>query len=240
MNGFETNRKRETDMKSLVILLLSVGVTLSTVVSAGCQTPNYQRNGTVLGGLTGAGLGAAIGNKSQNALAGGLIGGAVGAITGNAIGQGIDQDRQQAQQQAYASGSAQQAVKGAVAPQDVVAMCRAGLSEEVIVTHVRSNGVTQTLQVNDLIYLRNQGVPDSVLQAMQTAPTSQARYQSAYTAAIPAPPAPPPVIVEHVYGPRYYAPPPYYWHGYHHPHYHHHHGHAHRGSNVHWGISIGR
>lgn len=224
-------------MKSLNLVVLSLGVTLSTAVTGGCQTPNYQRNGTVIGGLSGAGLGAAIGNKSGHALPGALIGTAVGAITGNAIGESIDQDRAQAQQQAYAAGVGTQAARGAVTPQDVIAMTRAGLSEDVIATHIRSNGVTQTLQVNDLIYLRNQGVPDSVLQAMQQAPTAQARYNTAYTAAIPPPPPPTPVVVEHVY-PAPYCPPPYY---YYRGHYHHHHGHHyHRPGGVTWGFSFSR
>jgi hypothetical protein len=230
--------KREADMKSLIIIVLAIGVTLATTVSAGCQTPNYQRNGTILGGLGGAGLGAAIGNKSQNALAGGLIGGAIGAIAGNAVGEGIDQDRaavqQQAAQQGYAQGAGMQAARGAVTPQDVIAMSRAGLSEDVIATHVRTNGVTQQLQVNDLIYLRNQGVPDSVLQAMQQAPTSQARYNAAYTASLPPPPPPRPVVVEHVYPAPVYYPGPY-WGGYYHHHYH-----RPPPGHVHWGISIGR
>ena len=222
-------------MKSLSIVVLSLGATLVTTVSGGCQTPNYQRNGTILGGLGGAGLGAAIGNKSGHALPGALIGAAAGAITGNAVGEGIDRDRAVATQQAYAQGVGTQAARGAVTPQDVIAMSRAGLSEDVIATHVRTNGVTQTLQVNDLIYLRNQGVPDSVLQAMQQAPTAQARYNTAYTAAIPPPPAAAPVVVEHVY--PAYCPPPYYYYRGHYPH--HHHGHYHRPAGVHWGFSFG-
>jgi uncharacterized membrane protein len=236
VNGIESPRQRDHDMKSLVVIVMSLAIALSSVATGGCQTPNYQRNGTILGGLGGAGLGAAIGNKSQNALAGGLIGGAVGAIAGNAMGQSIDQDRAMAQQQAYAQGSAQQAVKGAVTPQDVVAMSRAGLSEDVIATHIRANGVTHAPQANDLIYLRSQGVTDGVLLAMQQAPSSQAKYSQAYTAAIPPPPQPSPVVVEHVYtGPAYYCPPPYYWRGYHH---HHHHGPP-RSNHVHWGFSFG-
>jgi hypothetical protein len=223
-------------MKSLSIVILSLGVTLTTAVSGGCQTPNYQRNGTVIGGLSGAGLGAAIGDRSGNALPGALIGTAIGAVTGNAVGESMDRDRAAAQQQAYAQGVGTQAARGAVTPQDVIAMSRAGLSEDVIATHVRANGVTQTLQVNDLIYLRNQGVPDSVLQAMQQAPTAQARYNTAYTAAIPPPPAPAPVVVEHVY-PGYYPPPYYYRPPYYH---HHHHGYYGRPGAVHWGISFGR
>ncbi len=221
-------------MKSLSIVVLSLGATLVTTVTGGCQTPNYQRNGTILGGLGGAGLGAAIGDRSGHALPGALIGGAVGAITGNAIGESVDRDRSVAQQQAYAQGVGTQAARGAVTPQDVIAMSRAGLSEDVIATHVRTNGVTQTLQVNDLIYLRNQGVPDSVLQAMQQAPTAQARYNAAYTAAVPPPPATAPVVVEHVY-PAYAPPPPYFYYRGCYPHYHHYH----RPNHVHWGFSFG-
>jgi hypothetical protein len=220
-------------MKSLITIGLSLAVAFSTVATGGCQAPNYSRNGTILGGLGGAGIGAAIGDKNHNALPGALIGGAVGAIAGNALGQSMDQDRAQAQQQAYAQGSAQQAVRGAVTPQDVIAMSRSGLSEDVIATHVRTNGMTQTLQVNDLIYLRNQGVPDSVIKAMQQAPSAQARYQAAYTAAIPPPPVAAPVVVEHVYGPGYYPPP--YWHGYYR-----HYCPPPRPSHVHWGFSFGR
>jgi hypothetical protein len=222
-------------MKSLITIALSVAVVLSSVATGGCQSPNYSRNGTILGGLGGAGLGAAIGSKNgKNGLPGALIGGAVGAIAGNAIGESIDQDRAVAQQHAYAQGSAQQAARGSVTPQDVIAMSRSGLSEDVIANHVRTNGVTQSLQVNDLIYLRNQGVPDSVIQAMQQAPTSQVRYQSAYTAALPPPPPVRPVVVEHIYAAPAYCPPPYHhhWHGYHH-------GHHHRPSHVHWGFSFG-
>lgn len=224
-------------MKSLITIGLALAVTLSTVATGGCQTPNYSQNGTILGGLGGAGIGAAIGNKKGNALPGALIGGAVGAITGNVIGDSMDRDRAAAQQQAYVQGAAvgagQQAARGAVTPQDVIAMSRSGLSEDVIATHVRANGVTQPLQVNDLIYLQNQGVSPSVIQAMQQAPTAQARYNAAYTAAIPAP-APRPVVVEHVY-PAYAPPPVYYYHGYHRPYYHHHHAPSH----VHWGFSFG-
>jgi hypothetical protein len=222
-------------MKSLITIVLSLAVVFSSVATGGCQSPNYSGKGTLLGGLGGAGLGAAIGSKNgKNGLPGALIGGAVGAIAGNAIGESMDQDRAVAQQQAYAQGSGAQAAQGAVTPQDVINMSRSGLSEDVIATHIRTNGMTQRMQVNDLIYLRNQGVPDSVIQAMQQAPTAQARYQAAYSAALPPPPVRP-VVVEHIYATPAYCPPPlYYHHGYHN------HGHYHRPSNhVHWGFSFG-
>lgn len=235
-NESGTLHGREADMKSLITIGLSLAVILSTVATGGCQAPNYSQNGTILGGLGGAGIGAAIGNKKGNALPGALIGGAIGAVTGNVIGDSMDRDRAMAQQQAYAQGSAQQAARGAVTPQDVIAMSRSGLSEDVIATHVRTNGVTQPLQVNDLIYLQNQGVAPSVIQAMQQAPTAQARYNAAYTAAVPAPVAPRAVVVEHVY-PTYCPPPVYHWHGYHHPPHYRHHGH--HSNHVHWGFSFG-
>jgi hypothetical protein len=90
-------------------------------------------------------------------------------------------------------------MQGAVTPDDVIAMTRAGLSEAVIATHIRASGVAQPLQVNDLIHMRNQGVPDSVIVTMQQTPPRTA------ATAVVTQPMPPPgtVVVEH-----YYAPPP--------------------------------
>ena len=111
-------------------------------------------------------------------------------------------------------------MSGAVSPDDVIAMTRAGLSESVMVTHIRANGVARPPQVNDLIYLRNQGVPDSVIQALQSTPAPQ------YIAAQPGPARQ--VVVEHRYEP-YCAPPPVWFH----------YGRPHR-AHVGWGFSFGR
>jgi len=103
-------------------------------------------------------------------------------------------------------------------------MTQAGLSEDVIATHIRAHGVARPPSVNDLIVLRNQGVSDRVIQSLQqTPPPAAAAYAPAgYVVA----PPPREVVVEHYYGPWYRYPP---------PHYHHHHR-PHPGAS--WGFSF--
>jgi hypothetical protein len=197
---------------------------LGCVVSAGCRSPYYGDRGAVLGGLTGAAVGAAVGdNNGNNALPGALIGTAVGAMAGGAIGDSIDADL--ARSRAEIESRMGRQMSGAVSPDDVVAMTRAGLSEDVIATHIRANGIAQTPQVNDLIYLRNQGVGDFVIKAMQQAPPPGAAAVS-YVQPVPREQ----VIVEHHYGPWYRpAPAPFF----------HYHSHGHgRRSRTHWGFSF--
>jgi len=196
-------------------------------LSIGCRSPYYSDRGAVAGGLAGAGIGAALGNSSGNALPAALAGAAIGTITGNAIGDGIDADLARSKAEIEARMGRQ--MSGAVSNEDVVAMTQAGLSEDVIATHIRAHGVARPPAVNDLIVLRNQGVSDRVIQALQQTPTPAAA-QAAYAPAgyVLAPPRE--VFVEHYYGPWYRCPPP-------HPHYYYHHGHRHRPGPS-WGFSF--
>lgn len=102
---------------------------------------------------------------------------------------------------------------------DVIAMTRAGVSEQVIATHVRNHGMAAPLQAGDLIMLSQQGVSPLVVQAMQAPPVVQ-------PVAYPAPVAAPVIVQE-----RFVAGPPY-W-GY----YHCHPRHYHR-PGVSWGVSV--
>ena len=99
------------------------------------------------GGLTGAGMGAIVGDAAGNAGAGAAIGTAVGALTGAAIGDNIDADLARSKAEIEARMGRQ--MQGAVTPQDVVAMTQAGLSDDVIATHIRANGMAQPLAVNE-------------------------------------------------------------------------------------------
>ena len=174
-------------------LLLTAALVAS--LSAGCRTTSYGDRGALFGGLFGAGTGAAIGSNSGHPVEGALIGSAIGAITGGAVGDSVqaDVDRNRAEVEARMGRQ----MAAAVTPADVVAMTQAGLSDDVIATHIRAHGVAQPPQVNDLITLRNQGVSDNVLKALQSSPGPQAMLN--------APGASPVVIQE-----RVYAPPPYY------------------------------
>jgi hypothetical protein len=209
---------------SLLVLTLVV----SCFSSLGCRSPYYADRGAMSGGLAGAGLGAVIGDASGNAGPGAVIGAAVGALTGNAIGEGIDADMARSRAEVEARMGRQ--MSGAVATQDVVAMTQAGLSEDVISTHIRAHGVAQPPTAGDLINLRNQGVSDRVLQALQQTPSPVTPVSYAVPQRE--------VVVEQYYGPGYYGPgyyapaycPP--------PAYLHYHHHRHRRHGPSWGFSF--
>src|SRR5262245_50986258 len=209
----------------MAVSFRSIGaLSLLFLAAAGCRSPYYADRGALTGGLIGAGAGALVGEHNGNALAGAVIGSAAGAIAGSAIGEGIDADI--ARNNAIIEERMGRQLAGAVTTADVVGMSQSGLSGEVIVTHIRANGMAQRPQAGDLIALKNQGVSDRVLNAMQQPPAprvSQATYA-----------APPPVIVEeHYYGRPY--PPPYWGHRHHH-HFHSHH----RRPGVSWGFSFSK
>lgn len=198
-------------------------LTLIAIPALGCQSANYAERGTAIGALTGALTGAAIGKNNGNTGAGAVLGTAVGALAGTAIGESVDADI--ARNNAIIQERLGRQLAGAVTVDDVIVMSQANLSDEVIATHIRANGVANPPRPEDLITLSNAGVSDAVIQAMQTATP-------------PTPPAPStvtadrrPVIVEehHYIAPPY--PPPFrsHWH-YRYP--------RGRRSNVHWGFSF--
>lgn len=184
---------------------------LALLSAVGCRSMSYGDRGTVFGGLTGAGVGALVGDAAGNAGAGAAIGTAIGAITGSAIGDNIDQDIARSKAEIEARMGRQ--MQGAVTPQDVIAMTQAGLSDDVIATHVRANGMAQPLAANDLIQLRNYGVRDGIINVMQQTPPRSVQSNqplAMYPATYPVAAAP--VMVAPygypVYGAPVYGPPP--------------------------------
>lgn len=202
--------------------------------SLGCQGPRHTDRGALLGGLLVRGVGAAVGDKNNNALPGALVGGAIGAVTGAAIGDSVDRDIERNRQQVAAQYQQRQAA--AISPE----RCDQHVSGRFERGRDRRpnpcDGVSRSSNVNDLIYLRNQGVPDGAILAMQQA-------QLSTVVQMPPPPIDTrPVVVEHRYTP-YYAPPPPVFYGHWHswpycppPSHHHHHG----GSRASWGFSFSR
>jgi hypothetical protein len=160
----------------------------------GCS-PYRADKGALLGGLGGAGLGAIVGNAVGNTGAGAAIGAGVGALSGAAIGGSLDEIEARNQAE-IAARLGRPPGPGAVTIADVIAMTRAGVSEEVIVTHVQSHGVANPLRAPDLIMLQQQGVSPRVVNAMQAPPVQPAAYA-----------APPGVV----YPAPYVVPAPVYW-----------------------------
>lgn len=192
---------------------------LVPLVVVGCRSGYYQNQGTGIGALGGAGVGALVGSATGDAGAGALIGAGVGALTGNVVGGAMDdvEARNRAQ---IAATMGRPVAAGAATPGEVVAMSRAGVDPQLMVNYINTSGVAQPASAQDVIYMTQQGVPPTVIQAMQTPRVAQA------PAVVLPPPPPGPVIVEEVYygPPPCYGPP--YWH------------HRHCGPRVGWGVSF--
>jgi hypothetical protein len=191
--------------------------------------PSYYQNdtlgGTVMGGGFGAITGAVIGGK-KNRGEGALIGAGVGALTGGLLGKA--QDNADARQAAVGSSVAAQAnaqvAAQAVTNYDLVDMTRAGLSEDVIISTMRSRGARFDLSPSALIALKQNGVSDRVVIA------AQSMSPNGYSAPAPAVVmSPSPAIVVSPPPAVYVRPAPviHFYGGYGWGHGHHHHGHWH-------------
>ena len=198
--------------------------------AAGCASPYYADRGALFGGAMGTGIGAIAGAAAGDPLAGAAIGAVAGTLTGAVAGGAID-DVEARNRAEIAARLGRPAPVGAVSTQDVIAMTQAGVSPDVIATHVRSHGLARPLAANDLIYLQQCGVSPAVVQAMQTSTGPMIAAAPVYAPAYPAPVIvePAPVIVD----PYFYGPPPPPWR---HRHHHHHCGPPRPG--VSWGVSV--
>lgn len=214
---------------------LFIGLLASLVLLPGIARAQYHSDrGAVLGGIGGALAGAAIGKNNGNTAAGALIGGAAGLLGGAVLGNAMD--NKAAREQAYQSQLSAQAVAQhrAVSTSDVISMVHNGVGDDVIIAHIRENGVQRKIEVSDVISLTKQGVSERVITAMQHSPVGHATPVVA-----PAPvyrTSPTPVVIEE----HHYVTPAPYWHRPHyHPPVHYHHYHAPRSrSSVHWGMSV--
>jgi len=205
-------------LRSAAVITIAVGAGCLT----GCKSPYHRDQLATFGGLAGAGVGAALSNGNGNELENAAIGAAVGSLTGAVVGNQMDET--EARNRAYIHQAMGRELSGATTIADVVSMSQAGLSDEVIRTHIGYHGLARTLATEDLITLKQQGVSDGVIQAMQ-APATVA----------PVPVGGRPVIVEeHIY-PGCVAPYPRHRYHYHHrPH-----GHRRPHHAVSWGVSFG-
>jgi hypothetical protein len=181
----------------------TVVVVATLSLCAGCHSPYYADQGALAGGLGGAGLGALIGSASGHTGAGAVIGAAAGALTGGAVGSALDNiDAKNRAQIAAATGHP----LSAVSVNDIVAMTRSGIDEQIIVNQLATSGLQRPLQANDVIYLQQNGVSPHVISVMQ-----QTRVAVATPATVVVPGGPPPVVVADPYYGPYWGP------GYYHP-----------------------
>lgn len=180
-------------MRVHIRLITVLGLLISTCsFGTGCQTTDNSNAvaggvlGTGLGALTGAIIGSATGR--HNAAAGALIGAAAGGVGGAALGHAQDERNQQTVNAVQAQYQQAQAAaeRAALSNADVVYMVQNRLSDQVVINNIRSRGGRFDTTPDALVQLKNNGVSDSVISAMQATPPP--------SATVP-PPGPP------VYGP---------------------------------------
>ena len=210
---------------SVIAVLLVTGTALLRADIAAAQyvyqpAPSYYQNdtagGTIVGGALGAITGAAVAGRHDRG-AGALIGAGVGAVTGNLLGRSKDaNDERRAAVGAAAVGQMnQQAAAAAVTNYDLQQMTSAGISEDVIISTMRSRGARVDLSPQALIAFKQQGVSDRVIMAAQQMGAAPSYYQPPGPTIVSEMPPPPTVIVAPVYRPYGYCyPGPYYHHHY--------------------------
>ena len=130
----------------------------------------HTEEGAVLGGVAGAIAGGIIGHQNDETPEGAILGGILGAVTGSMIGDRKDQQAARQQRLFYHQ---QRVAARAVSTAEVVTMTRSGLTDSVIINHIRANGVPRQLNTHDIISLHQQGVSEKVITAMQNAGVGQ-------------------------------------------------------------------
>ena len=176
--------------KGLVFTLV-LGTTVSLCMTNTASAQEVKR-GAVVGGLSGAAIGAIIGDHNHEAGAGAAIGGAIGAIAGGMLGSANQQQYGYQPRTSYPqvhtypqpyvqSGVYRQPphvyqqppvqVQRTVTNADVVAMTQSRVSDSVIISEIQNKGLNTVLDVQDIVYLSQQGVSDAVIRTMQRAGT---------------------------------------------------------------------
>jgi uncharacterized protein YcfJ len=148
-------------MKKIPALILCLSLIIAVV---GCQSAETRATeGAIIGTVLGAGAGYAIGKQSGHGGEGAGIGAAAGALGGMLVGSQIKKGGQATQ---GASG-AQGVNPNQMSLQQIVDLTKQGANEAVIVDRIRLTNSKFNLTPQDIDYLKQQGVSQTVIDAMQ-------------------------------------------------------------------------
>ncbi len=183
----------------------SVLAALFLTIASGCQNMNHTEYGALVGSGLGAVVGSAIGRHNGDRGAGALIGAATGAVAGGLVGNAEDAriERDAALAHAHFTEQAHQADLLALTNYDLIKMTHNGVGDEVIINSVATRGGRFDLSPDAVINLKNSGVSDRVIIAVQKAGQSAAAPSiSQVSATTVVPPARSVVVVEPTPRPR--------------------------------------
>jgi len=181
------------NMKTNALILTLAG---AAVLLTGCQNPDGTQNntgsGALIGGVFGALTGAAIGGRNHGGQDA-LIGAAAGALAGGLVGNSMDRE-QEARLKAQAPQTYAKVDQGQpLSLADVKALAKAGISEDVIISQIKSSRTVFHLSAADIIELRDTGVSDKVVNYMINTPSTVGDAPPAGTVVVQQAPPPPPV-----------------------------------------------
>lgn len=136
---------------------------------AGCRNLNHTETGALLGSGAGALAGAIIGHQSGNKELGALIGAATGGVAGGLVGNARDaqEERDAALAHAHHQERVRQAERRALTNRDVVDLAQHGFSDDYIIRTIQTRGGRFDLSTSSMIVLKQSGVSENVLGAMQ-------------------------------------------------------------------------
>jgi phage tail tape-measure protein len=135
----------------------------------GCSNMNNTQKGAAVGTAAGAGVGAIVGKQLGNTGVGAAIGAVTGLAAGGLIGKDEDlkEERDNAQRQAAYEQNLRIREERAVSNDQIVQMSQGGISDTIICNEIRTHGGKFDTSPNAIIYLRQAGVSNTVIQAMQ-------------------------------------------------------------------------
>lgn len=161
---------------------------LLLLTSTGCAMNNTEA-GALGGGVIGAGLGTIVGGLSGHPLAGAAIGGAGGALVGGAVGNSEDR-REKREAQAVAAWQAQTQMTLT----DVVSMTQQHISDTIIINQMDTTYTNFNIRPEEITYLKQQGVSDRVITAMQVRRSPPPGYYYRRPGVVYVDPGPPPPV----------------------------------------------
>ncbi len=192
-------------MKRIRISSLVVAV---AILAGGCTTPSGQPDrtatGALMGGALGAGTGAIIGNYAgHNTAAGAAIGGVLGLITGGIIGNAMDQQQREvlSRQNPQTLVRVEQGQPLGLA--DIKALAKAGVSDEVILSQIRSSHTAYHLSTAEIIDLKAADVSEKVIDFMINTSNTVYSAPPSPAAVATAPPPPQQEVIVTSPGPDY-------------------------------------
>lgn len=160
-----------------------IALSLALVASGGCGSA--QETGTVVGGAGGAAAGAAIADEEP--VLGALIGGLAGAGAGNLIGAQVDKTNADALDHHQANNAVDESLSspttiaearradtadinddGFVTTDEIIALDRAGYSDEEMLSRLRATGQVFDLSVAQEERLLNVGVSPAVVSELES------------------------------------------------------------------------